>query len=375
MDRNIFAYLEWRGDLSMESVHLNEADAAVFARFSYLPLELYFTKENTKFVPMGEVCAALLRDETISSRVLNGEDEILLSAIGKSPRFANLPLGNYVNILDKEKQLQFSACVIRISRGKYVIAFRGTDNTIIGWKEDLNMGFICPVDSQRMALKYLEEFMSNHNGKYYIVGHSKGGNLAVYSSVFASPKNRDRIINVYNFDGPGFSDEVLNADGYRLICDRIHTYVPQNSIVGTILGHRERYEVVHGFRPNPIQQHEVYAWEIYRDAFIREEDLSQGSSLFRHTMKDWLGKMNIKQREDFVEALYNVIAEMNADTLDDIVAHPVQNSKAVLGALHNMSDESKDVIFEGMRLFAKCMLANKKTNVRISEKVLDFFSP
>ena len=162
-----------------------------------------------------------------------------------SRRFNSMKLFAYVNKIDEKTQTQFSAITIKINENELYISFRGTDNTLIGWKEDFNMGFVFPVPAQELAVDYIEKIASRHSENMLVGGHSKGGNLAVYSAAFCSEAVQNRIEIVYNFDGPGFDEKVLQKDGYKRICNKVNTFVPQSSVVGMLLNHEERYIIVH----------------------------------------------------------------------------------------------------------------------------------
>lgn len=131
------------------------------------------------------------------------EDIRLLASLAESPRFQNMEIMMYVNQIDTETQTQFPVITVLIDEDRYFISFRGTDNTLVGWKEDFNMGFVCPVPAQELALHYVEKIAHSVSGRFIIGRHSKGGNLAAYTSACCSNDVQERIEKVYNYDGPG----------------------------------------------------------------------------------------------------------------------------------------------------------------------------
>ena len=263
---NLFDYLDWRGDLPFSAAPLNPVDGILLARLSYLPFELFSRPLGREAAPLWEVAAELSARADFSSRVLRRSDARLLTAMGQSVRFREMTVFHYEQQFDPETQTQFSAVSIGLGDGRTYLSFRGTDNTLVGWKEDFNMAFTCPVPAQRSALAYLEAVAGEVSGPLLLGGHSKGGNLAVYAAAFCPPALEERILAAYNFDGPGFDESVLQTEGYRRVCHKVSTFVPQSSIVGMLLGHEEKYTIVHSGQTG-IMQHDLCSWNVRQSAF------------------------------------------------------------------------------------------------------------
>ncbi len=365
---NLFDYLKWRGDVTMEQSPFNEIDGMILARLVYAPFGLVLTDGEQlsgselpdrtlvreHYYELKSVMELLLAVPEIEKRVLDAEDVKLFAELAKSPRFMHLYLGDFIDLFDKKEEIQFAACVVRISDKLHCVTYRGTDSTLIGWKENFNMGFICPIRSQVLAKEYLEDFAEHVRGKLLLAGHSKGGNLASYAAAFCNVKIQKRIQTVYNYDGPGFEEKVLEEEGFQRICDRIRTFVPQASMVGMLLGHKEQHQVVHSTEVRVPIQHNMYSWEVLGTRFVYEESVNSTSVYLDHTMKDWLASMDIEKRERFVEAAYSLIADTPDKTLSGLLSNWKQNSKLVLRSLIQMDEESKKTISEGMSLFFKC---------------------
>ena len=209
---NIFDYLDWR-DISLEKVEFNEIDNLILARLSYFPLD-GSVKENDEITV--KEAYLKMKEQGTTGRILQAEDIDLFPKLANSERFGNLKLTGFVNKIDPEAEKQFSAVTILFPDNTIYVAYRGTDNTIVGWKEDFNMSFSDLVASQTESVKYLEKIANKYPEKKILVGgHSKGGNLAIYASVFCKPEIQDRIIEVYNNDGPGFSEKVVQSPEYE----------------------------------------------------------------------------------------------------------------------------------------------------------------
>ena len=177
-------------------------------------------------------------------KILQKEDIDLFPAMAKSNRFSQMKITGYINKIDQEEEKQFSAITIFIPDGTMYISFRGTDNTLIGWKEDFNMSFQEKVPSQLDAIKYVKQIANQYENPIRIGGHSKGGNIAVYAASFSPKEIQNRIKNVYNNDGPGFHENIIIKPSYQKMLSKVHTFVPQTSIIGRLLYHEENYTVV-----------------------------------------------------------------------------------------------------------------------------------
>lgn len=355
---NLFGYLEGCKDITFEEMPFQEIDGMILSRFSYEPFELVMQERDSHFRRLEEVALELLHCPRTEEEVLYSEDIKLLRILGESRRFGNLMIGNYVDLYDRKEEVQFSAISLRFEDGSCGIAYRGTDNTLVGWKEDLNMGFIFPIASQQYAREYLEELSQNTDGPIILMGHSKGGNLAAYAAIFCSEEVQRRIQGVYNYDGPGFDDSVLESGQYENICSRIHTFVPQASVVGMLLGHREEHRVVHSQEFRGPFQHNVYSWEVKENEFVYEQEVTKASRYLDYTMKEWMAHMDKEKRELFVEALYSLLSDTNAKTIKEMKNDWKGNSQLIIESMKNMDEGTRKQMREGISLFMKCAWGN-----------------
>ena len=238
---NINDYLIWRGDIPISSdFEFNEVDSVILARFSYLPF-YKIDLQNEETIESISIKMSEFKNEDFN---YNGDKE-LITNLGISTRFKNMVVTDYVKKNDKEEEKQFSAITVHISDYEMYISYLGTDKTILGWKEDFNMSFMENVPAQIEGSKYLSIIAEKYPKKLIrIGGHSKGGNVAVYSSVTAPKSIQNRIIKINNYDGPGFSDNFLEKHKGNPIIEKISTYIPQDSIIGRIMEREEKFEVV-----------------------------------------------------------------------------------------------------------------------------------
>lgn len=315
-----FDYLQMRGDLTLKASPFNEIDAAILARMVYEPFEGIVSDDLNDKMTLSEVMREILNIPDLEERVLDKQkDPVFIGMLMESPRFRDMTLKGFVHTIDEERQTQFAALVIDLNDElEYYVAFRGTDNTLIGWKEDFNMGYEFPVPAQHMAKDYLENVIRKFkDGTFIVGGHSKGGNLSIYSSAFIDPMCQKAIDSIYNFDGPGFTEKLIHSPEYLEIKGRIRSFVPQFSVVGMILEHEESYKAVRS-DANMIMQHEMFSWEIYRDRFVCNEDVDPASKYIDKTLEEWLNGVDKEEREQFVDALYQILTGGELKTLNDI---------------------------------------------------------
>lgn len=229
---NINDYLLWRGDIPISSkLKFNEIDSAILARFSYLIFFKIDMNEIETIESISEKMSNFDNDEFM----YNGDKE-LITYLGKSERFKNMKVTDYVRNNDKETEKQFGAITVHISEEEMYISYIGTDSTIFGWKEDFNMGFMENVPCQIAGKQYAEKIAEKYpNKKIRIGGHSKGGNVAIYSAISISKDIQNRIIKIYNYDGPGFNKNIIEKYGDEEIISRIETYIPQDSVIRKII--------------------------------------------------------------------------------------------------------------------------------------------
>lgn len=340
---DVFDYLYWRGDLSLKSDPLNEIDSMILARLSYIPFEYAIDQNSNTDISILELSEMLISLPDLEDKVLIKEDVNLLIALSESSRFKNMKISKFVNQVDIKTQTQFSAITIQMDEQQYYVSFRGTDNTLIGWKEDFNMSFTFPVPAQKLAEQYLTQIANAKSGRFIIGGHSKGGNLAVYAAANCHSYIQKRIDAVYNFDGPGFNKKFLQTPGYINIDNLVHTFVPQSSIVGMLLEHEEKYTIVHSTQVF-ILQHDIYSWEVLPNKFESLESVTNSSKFIDSTLKAWIANMDYNQLEKFIDAIYMILAKTNVQTLKELSENWFANTKNIIKSLSDLDDETRIAI-------------------------------
>ncbi len=330
---SLYEYLNWRGDIGFEILPLGEVDNLIFSLISYMDFEEVVSGELLQKKPpvLLNVTKSYLRSQEGKIKklglIIPKETITLLVRASKTPRFGLSRPFCYVNKICDEEQKQFCALSFMLPDGNVFVSYRGTDDTLVGWKENFNMGFMHPVPAQTEALSYLEYIASKTKGRLYVGGHSKGGNLAVYASVKATAATKARIAAVYNNDGPGFNKEFINSDEYREMQDRIHTLVPQSSVVGMLLEHEESYKVIKS-NTTGLLQHNGFSWEVMGGSFIKLDDVDNESKTIDIALKTWISGLSYEEREQFVDSLYEALTSTNAKTLSELSADKLKLVKA-----------------------------------------------
>ena len=352
---NILDYIKWRGDLCITTDRFNEIDNLILSRLSYFPFDGLI--DNEEEITIEESYKRYNERGTVG-RILQEEDIDLFPLIAQSKRFGKIKLTRYVNKLDVKSEKQFSAITIILPDDTIYVAYRGTDNTIVGWKEDFNMSFSNLVPSQTDAVNYLNEVSKSYKCKIRVGGHSKGGNLAIYASTFCNTKIQDRIINVYNNDGPGFCDKVVNSKEYKKILSRVHTYIPQTSIIGRLLNHKEETTILKSTQTG-IMQHDLYSWQLIGTKFVRDE-LTNSSEFIDKTITNWLKEVQPEQREKFIDIFFEILNTTEVETLTEFSNKKFTNAITMLKTYKNIDEESKEIMIKTLNEFFKIAKKNIK---------------
>lgn len=337
----------------------NAVDSLVLSQFSYIHFEPVVPGlfEAAAPVRLVDVLKAEFFDQMLRDVRDAESNRKLLFALAASPRFRDIQLNYYIDKVEPVLEKQFSALTFLLEDQTAYIAYRGTDANFIGWKEDFNMAFTSPVPSQEEGVVYLKTIAGWIPGPLRIGGHSKGGNIAVYSAMKCDAAVQDRIMGVYNHDGPGFKDSVFETPEFNKIKDRIHKTLPQSSLVGMLMQHQENYQVVESKRFG-ILQHDPFSWFVEEDDFRYAEKISL-TALHRHkTIDQWLSGLSEEQRALFIDTLYQVIEATDSDTIYEFSEDWLKKALAMLNALKNIDPETMKFMGETINDLVRLSIKN-----------------
>ena len=310
---NIFNYLT---DVQYDSFYdlpLNELDILALTELTYLSFDNLLDESDNRLL---DVATRVPRD---SNMLTNKERLQLLDQLSTHKRFKNSKLSNFVNDIDVELQKQFAAMTYRLNLDTYLIVFRGTDDSIIGWKEDFHMTYMNEIPAQKHALTYLEDFFKQHpKQKVLIAGHSKGGNLAVFAASQIQPELQEKISAIYTYDAPGLQAHLTETTGYQDVIPKIHRYVPQGSVIGMMLEVPDTPIVVRSLALGGIAQHNTFSWLTEGQHFVQLEAISSESLQIKDTLKEWVDSVPDEELELYFNLFFGTILESGINSINDL---------------------------------------------------------
>ncbi len=345
----------------------NEVDSLVLSQLSYLYFDGIVLDETTSdnAVPI----KTMKKQEQFQQIFHNVRDaqsnKKLFNALAKSPRFRDIRLCFYLNKLDYKSEKQFSATTFLLDDQTAYLAYRGTDASFVGWKEDFNMAFLTPVPSQEEAVHYLNFVGSRLDCSLKIGGHSKGGNLAIYSAVKCDPAFQKRITHIFSHDGPGFREDVFSQREYDAVKERIHKTLPESALVGMLLQNIDAYTVVKSSRIG-ILQHDPFSWGIKENDFHYVKTIAGSAALLNKTIHCWLNSLDDEKRRMFIESLYQIVKVTEAKTFYDLSDNWQQKAVTSLAAIKDIDDETRTFIRETILSLIRLTMQNFKEEVRSS---------
>lgn len=351
---NMIDYLEWRGDLSFCTAGFNEVDNLLLAQLAYVDFDgIVPGQDSGADISLREASDIFWSghdEEEILSRVsMTKWAPIVMRSMAETERFCNIRLSRYVNDVSDEEQSQFSVVCAALADGSIYVAFSGTDDTIVGWRENFNMGYLAETPGQLKAVQYLNRLDGASGQKLRVGGHSKGGNLSVYAAVKCLPKIQKRILTVYSNDGPGFNHEMTESAAYRRMLPRIKTILPESSIVGMLLEHQENYEVVKSSQSG-IQQHDALSWEVLGASFVYVEQVAMKSVLLDETMKAWLCQLKPEERQAIVDTVFSMLEAADIRTVDDFYRSKWKKVQELLKATNRLPEETQQLLAKAVKL-------------------------
>ncbi len=329
----IMDYLDWRGDLSFTASEVNEIDGLIFSEIMYTEMDDIFREGIT----LAELAGAYEREKIDQTDFIYDPAPLLMKAAA-TERFGQLRLYSYVNRIDPEQTMQFSAVVFMYDDLHRYIVFRGTDSTITGWREDLNLALINATPGQEAARMYLEE-NAGTSGEIYIGGHSKGGNLAYYAAATCRRDIYERITRIHSFDGPGFPDDSPVLEILRDTAVKTQHFIPESSLVGILM---ESPGIRILVRSSAISylQHNPYTWSVEFTHFERTENQTSFASYTENVMDRWLTELDPESRGDFIDTVFDALEKTGIKTLQDIQQNPV---KTLFGFFEEINRADSDM--------------------------------
>ncbi len=362
--KNIIDYIGEYGHIPFSQKGFNKVDALILSQFAYLKLNGFVPDVGTftdpvsiKSIAARDDVSGLFADERYAK--VNSE---LFEAMAASARFGNIRLNHYIDLVSNRWEMQFSAVTAYLDEENPHVIFRGTDETIVGWKEDFNMSFMTPVPAQVKAVDYLHYAAERIRGDFSVGGHSKGGNLAVYSAMKCSPIVRDRITVIYSQDGPGFTKETLEDADFDAISQRIQKFVPRSSIIGMLLQTQENYRVIEA-RSIGILQHDPFNWAVEGDDFVYRDDVAGRYVISDESVNEWAKRADPVEMRTLVDKIYEVFEEAGVSDLNDIKGNITSMMQKAKEVAENMDETDRHRIKAVIGVFFDIVMDQIKENL------------
>ena len=340
----IFDYLDQVAYDSIYETPFNELDMLMLTEITYLPFDQIVSNQISPDCTCRLFEAAEKLPQDLSMLVTKNRLK-LLEKVASSTRFKNIKLMGYVNDIDPDVQKQFAAMIFKIKPETYVLTFRGTDDSIIGWKEDFHMTYMDQVPAQKTAVNYLRKAMDALPGQFILTGHSKGGNLASYAASQIEPEYQERIQIIYSYDAPGLNHSVITSQGYQTISDKIKRYIPQGSIVGMMLETPKQAQIVKSTAIGGLAQHDTFTWQIAEQTFVLLDNLNPDSLQVDKTLKNWVDSVSDEELKDFFDLFFGLILDAGISSINDLTK--LENFNKILTVFENanaLTDEERDML-------------------------------
>ena len=372
--KNMLDYIKEFGHVSFEERAFSEIDALVLTELEYLPLEKVVpSDENGEiFVTVKEIAEYMqehkqeLFDE--NPMMITQERHEVSQVIADAPRFQSLKFFGVVSVWDKDTTKQFAAVTVEVEPSVRLVVFRGTDETLIGWKEDFLMTYSPLVAAQTDAKEYLAKQASLFDGDLMVSGHSKGGNLAIYAAATQEEDVQLRIVDIFCFDSPGLYRSVLETKGYQNIVPLAMRYIPQDSLVGLMLESEVPYVIVKS-NATGAMQHSAMTWEIEDGQFIKMEKLTKNSQLNDQTFKKWTESVSDEELELFWNVFFELLFSVGIDTVNDLYGQFMHYVQEFLKAAGNMDEEKRELLTRIALLLVSTRFEVWKDSLDMSEMV------
>lgn len=359
---NIIDYVKKWGKYTLLEKPLNEVDSLVLCQMVYLNYEKFVPGINKRNMPVSiqDIYNHPERDRILDDYWYRENNKDLFETVAESARFGSLKMNYYVNIINKDQEAQFSAMTYVLDDKNVYIAYRGTDATIVGWKEDLNLAFSKPLHSQYLAVEYMNKVAGYVASDFYAGGHSKGGNLAVYAAMNCDERTREKIIKVYNNDGPGFRPEIREQGNFQAIAERVVKFIPRSSLVGMILEDHSDYEIVES-KGIGMFQHNTYSWKVEEDSFVRAKNMTNSKIMRDAALNEWILSLTEEETHAFIDTLYEVVSASEASNVFEFGADWKKCLQNIASAAKEVDDVTKKGIHKTVRSFFDILTENIKS--------------
>lgn len=361
--KKIIKYLK-KHNLQEINREITQLDVFVFSMISYLKFEalLLWGFKKIKIKQF----AGIYRKNIYKKYDRSKRFVKFLEALEKNDRYRELEISDFCSEIDEEKFSQFAALTITLPRNRKFISFRGTDETLVGIKEDFLWAYKENIPSHSKAVEYLKKIIKKEdNFTYLLGGHSKGGNIAIYAGAKIDKERQEKIESISNLDGPGFSDKFLNSLGYKRILKRCHTYIPKDSVIGLLFKRKETVSLVNSAAVGIIQ-HDPYTWYFKDDNFVVVKEFEKGDDVQNETFNEIMESLTEAEREDYINSISQLFFITNKETIYDIIK--INRLFRGISLFSKLSKEKKKFMRKTFWLFVKAFILPRRKWKKIAKR-------
>lgn len=357
--KNILDYIQEIQEFSFNEKVLSDLDILALTEMCYLPFRTMISSsfDLDEGIPISQIGAWIpkfkqIRQETHNWMMISDERLRLVELLAQAPRYQPLILFAHLDDLDISMQKQFAAFSIQLSEKELLIIFRGTDETLIGWKEDFHMTFMPVIPAQKEALTYLQKALQHfsHDTVYYLAGHSKGGNLALFAASYLEPSLQTQLKTIYCFDAPGLHYTHRKQAGFEQILPKVKSFIPQNAIVGLLFDNPIPHQIVKssGFI---WKQHNTFTWNIKQNHFESFPYVTNFSQQSHEAFNQWINSLKEEELQQFSDTLYDILSHCGIQTLNDIRSDFFKTSQTLLEKSKEIDTKKREMILECIQQF------------------------
>ncbi len=338
------------GDLTFGEIPFSEVDSLVFSALSYLDFTGVVSGAGFS-LPLSALSGrggCLARDSAHPKQL-----GLLLEECAASGRYSAVRVGYFRELVNDRLPMRFAAVSFLLPDGRIYAAFRGTDVYLAAWHEDLDLLFECEIPSQIEAARYLCEVMEREPGEFFVGGHSKGGNLAVFAAAALPERSQARLETIYDHDGPGFHESFFEQAGYLRICGRVEKSVPHDSLIGMLLSHTKKFKIVKS-RKRLLGQHNAFSWDMADlSSFKTLPSTARISRKAEAALARFVSGMSVSDRKKFVSALFTVIGAGGAKKIFDLKKRRLRLYLKMYRAYRALPERERQLVKRGGKLLLK----------------------
>ena len=348
---NIIDYLIWRGDIPFSVDPFNEVDALVLCQFEYIKLDGIVSANLAEKITVNEAYQhySQLTVEKSQQIFSYEQDCELFRLMAQSRRFGGMLVSGYRNIVKNDDNIQFSAVTCFPENEQIFVAFRGTDGSLVGWKEDFMLSYVNQTSSQEEAFNYINKNFCGLNANIRMGGHSKGGNLAIFAAMKSDNEVRSKISNIYAFDAPGFREEIVESSEYKAVLPVVRSLIPEGSVIGRLLGSGIDHKLVKNIGSG-LMQHLSYNWQLERNHFVYTDKPTKSGEIMNKTISGWLDNYSDDEREKLVGTIFDVLGDADRSTVNDLKG--AKNYTSIIKSIGKLDPEKQKVLTGALKKIA-----------------------